>query len=52
MTANDNQSSKIDNSDDTGLPILRRWPALYAVVLAWFVVVVIALTLFTRYYTQ
>lgn len=32
----------------TGLPLLKSWPALYAFVLITFLLIVAALTLFTR----
>jgi len=53
MTApSENNNSKTENPEDTGLPLLRRWRALYAIVLAWFVLLVIGLTFFTHYYTR
>ena len=36
----------------TGLPLLRSWPAVYTFVLAAFVLLVIALTILTRYFTR
>ncbi len=35
---------------DTGLPVFRTWRAVYGLVLGCFVLVVIALTLFSHYF--
>ena len=43
----ENQKSKIENQDDTGLPLLSTWPAVYTVVLGTFIVVVALLTFLT-----
>jgi hypothetical protein len=46
----ENQTPTTENPNDTGLPL--RWPAIYSFVLAWFILLVVALTIFTRYYTK
>ena len=47
----ENRKSKIEHPDDTGLPLLSTWPAVYGFVLAVFVLLVILLTFFTRAYS-
>jgi hypothetical protein len=42
----------VDNADDTGLPLLRTWPAVYAFVLVAFVVFVVVLSVFTFHFTR
>jgi hypothetical protein len=37
--------------DGPGLPGLRTWRALYVVVLGWFVLVVVLLAAFTRFFS-
>jgi hypothetical protein len=45
----ENQNSKIPNPDeDPDLPLLRSWTSVYLFVLAFFVLLVLALTLLTR----
>ena len=44
--------SPIDNPDNTGLPLLRQWWQVYLLVLAWFLTVVLLLTLFTWTFTR
>ena len=44
----EHQESKIENPDETGLPLLRTWPAVYTFVLGAFVLLVILLTIFSR----
>ena len=44
-------ASSREESDATGLPLLRTWSAVYTVVLIIFVCVVVALWLFTRAYS-
>jgi hypothetical protein len=46
----ENRNSKIDDDWSTGLPLFTTWPAMYILVLAVFVLLVILLTLFTRAY--
>ncbi|HVT81426.1 MAG TPA: hypothetical protein VHM90_12290 [Phycisphaerae bacterium] len=46
----ENQTPTTENPNDTGLPL--RWPAIYSFVLAWFILLIVALTIFTRYYTK
>ena len=43
-----NQNSKIQNEEDTGLPLLHTWPSVYAFILTAFALLVLALYLFTR----
>jgi hypothetical protein len=44
----ENQTSKTEDERATGLPLLTSWPAVYAAVLSFFVLLVILLTILTR----
>ena len=52
MNPIENQKPPTDSPDETGLPLPRRWWQLYLLVLAWFICVVILLTLFTWTFTR
>jgi len=40
------------DEESTGVPLLRRWDAVYAVVLGAFIVCVVLLTWFTMHFTR